>query len=240
MKAPIIGITGDITFTKFYLDFWNYRSGINDAYIRTVERGNAIPLILPVSKPIYASKIISNIDGLILSGGNDVSPFNYNEEPIDKLTSIDPSRDDFELALLKEAISNDKPVLCICRGAQMLNILFGGTLYQDTSCNKNFTLQHFQKSDPAIPVHKIKTKQDSFINSILGDEISVNSIHHQMIKKLGDGLEATATSSDGVIEAIELKDSKFTVGIQWHPEIMAKSNIRMQNIFNEFIIKSKQ
>lgn len=239
MKKPIIGITGDITYTKFYRDFWNYRSGINDSYIRAVERADGIPFILPVSKTDYATKIINNIDGLILSGGNDVSPINYNEEPIEELCSIDPSRDNFELALLKESITKDKPVLGICRGAQLLNISFGGSLYQDTSCNKAFKLQHFQKSDPHIPIHKIKTMKGSLINSILGDELSVNSIHHQMIKDLGSNLEITALSSDGVIEAIEKRDSKFVVGIQWHPEIMSKNDSKMQNIFNEFIKQCK-
>lgn len=236
MKTPIIGITGDITFTKFYRDFWNYRSGINDAYIRAVERAKGIPLILPVSKKEYASSIISTIDGLILSGGNDVTPSNYNEEPIDSLGSIDPHRDEFELSLLKEAINQDIPVLCICRGIQLLNVLFGGSLYQDTLCNPKFNIQHSQRSEPHIPIHSIRTKKGSFINSILGDEAKVNSIHHQMINKLGKGLESTAESLDGVIESIEKKDSKFVVGVQWHPEILSKDDVKMQNIFNELIL----
>lgn len=239
MSLPIIGVTGDIITAKFYGNFLNERSGINDPYIRAVERAEGIPIILPVSKPEFASKLINNIDGLILSGGRDISPYNYGEEPLNEIMAIDPDRDAFEFALLKEALAKNKPILAICRGAQILNVLLGGSLYQDISYNKDFKLQHAQESAPYIPVHRIKTEKNTFINSVLGDEAFVNSLHHQVIKSLGNNLKVTASSSDGVIEAIEKTDSSFVIGVQWHPEILAKDNQKMQTIFNALTSNSK-
>lgn len=240
MNLPIIGITGDIIKVKFYSNFWNKRSGMNDAYIRAVERANGIPTILPVSNPDYASNIAKRLDGFIFSGGCDISPYYYNEEPRCEIREMAPERDEFEFALLKEVLLQGKPILGICRGAQLLNILLGGTLYQDSSYNEEFNLQHFQQSEPILPIHGIETKKGSFIHSIVGDKFNVNSIHHQMIKDIGEGLEITAWSSDGAIEAIEKKNEDFVIGLQWHPEIMSKNNTKMQNIFNELIKHSSK
>lgn len=240
MSLPIIGITGDITRAKFYANFWNKRSGINDAYIRAVERANGIPIILPVSNSDYVSSIVKKVDGFIFSGGCDISPFHYNEEPLSEIKEMNPERDVFELALLKEVLQQGKPILGICRGAQILNIALGGTLYQDTSYNKSFNLQHLQQSEPALPIHGIETKKGSFIHSIIGDKSYVNSIHHQILRDIGEGLEVTAWSSDSAVEAIEKKNEDFVIGLQWHPEIMSRNNEQMQNIFNELIKHSSK
>lgn len=240
MKSPIIGITGDVMITKFYSNFTNKRAGINNSYVKATIRSNAIPIILPISEEENAKQLVSSINGLILSGGNDVSPQIYNEEPIHPLRDINPKRDSFEMALLKEAILQGKPVLAICRGFQLLNVAYGGTLYQDVSCNSKFTIQHFQQSDPVFCIHNVETQKGSFINSVLGEKVMVNSIHHQMIKEVSPEFNVTAWSKDGVIEAIEKKDGSFVVGIQWHPEILSKNDKDMQNIFNVFVNKASK
>lgn len=235
MKKSIIGVSGDVTWAKFFLTFSNKRSGINEAYISTVSNCNGIPVILPVSKPENANQLIDSVDGLILSGGNDVSPYIYGEDSSQFLRSTDPFRDEFEISLLKEAIKQGKPVLGICRGMQLINVAFGGTLYQDTSLNANYTIQHFQQSDPHFPIHSINVMENSILHSILGSKAMVNSIHHQMLKKVSNEFYITATSNDGVIEAIEKKDGSFVLGVQWHPEILSESYEKMKGIFERFI-----
>lgn len=235
MKSPIIGITGDVTIAKFFSIFWNKRAGINEAYVKTVSRTPGIPIILPVSHRKNAAQLISNIDGLILSGGNDVSPEIYGEEPLSKLRELNPERDYFEIELLKEAIIQNKPVLGICRGFQLMNTAFGGTLYQDASYNEQYNLQHMQQTDPTFPIHSIKIKEGSIIHSILGSSIKVNSLHHQMLKDVSKDFHPTAWSKDGVIEAIEKNDGSFIIGVQWHPEILSEGTPSMQSIFDRFV-----
>lgn len=235
MQSPIIGITGDVTFAKFFSIFLNKRAGINEAYVKAVSRTSGIPIILPVSHEKNAKKLISTVNGLILSGGNDVSPEIYGEEPLSKLSELNPLRDEFEIALLKEAIKQNKPVLGICRGFQLLNTAFGGTLYQDVSYNESCNLQHMQQTEPIFPIHSVDIKEGSIIYSILGGSVRVNSLHHQMIKNVSPDFHEVAWSKDGVIEAIEKNDGSFVIGIQWHPEIMSETSDLMQGIFNRFV-----
>ncbi|KMT22524.1 gamma-glutamyl-gamma-aminobutyrate hydrolase family protein [Clostridium cylindrosporum] len=240
MKLPIIGISGDLSNTKFFLDFWTKRAGVNDAYIQSVSRSSGLPIMLPVTDNLNVSQLIASIDGLILTGGKDVSPALYGEDSLSLLRETKPERDAFEMALLKEAIIQNKPILGVCRGMQLINIAFGGTMLQDVSYDESIKIQHFQQTDSIFPIHNIKVKENSILHSILGSESRVNSIHHQAIKKLSPDFIATAWASDGVIEGIEKKGDEFILGVQWHPEMMSETDANMKKLFDRFIEACKR
>lgn len=159
----------------------------------------------------YLPQVDLNYDGLVLCGGNDSDPHLYGEE-IDGAVNIDYARDEAELALTDAYVKAGKPILGICRGCQLLNIYFGGTIIQDLP---NAT-SHRTTEERRI-VHNIKAKKGSFAEELYGEEFPVNSYHHQAVKKLGDGLEIVMTCSDGVIEGFSHKTLPV-IATQWHPE----------------------
>ena len=174
---------------------------------------------------------------MLIPGGVDVNPLYYNEEPQILLGEINGRLDEFNLIATKIALELNKPILGICRGAQVLNICLGGTIYQDISyTNKNF-VKHSQNAKGNIKTHSVEIVNSELLEPILGKEIAVNSFHHQSVKDLGKGLKATAYSKDGIIEAIEKEDAKFVVGIQWHPELLVDNCDKMLNLFKTFVNK---
>ena len=176
------------------------------------------------------------VDGLLLSGGQDVAPKNYGEEPTPKLGDIFPERDDFEYALLKAALEAKKPILGICRGLQIINTYFNGSLYQDLSYIGTEVLKHNQVNSPSMVTHSVTLDKSSKLFDIFGEEkIRVNSFHHQAVKKVGDGLAISAKAPDGVIEAIEKTDYPFLVAVQWHPEMLHLTVEMMNKLFIRFI-----
>jgi putative glutamine amidotransferase len=208
---------------------------MND-YIQSVVRAGAVPVILPVlSDNELAEKLFDMVDGLILTGGGDLDPAFYGEDPHVKLGSVCRLRDDFDFKLLDFAVKKNIPVFGICRGHQLINTYFGGTLYQDVSLCKGSWIKHSQEKLFDYVEHKIQIQKDSWLGSFLGTDISVNSYHHQSVKKLVNGFKVTAVAMDGIIEAIEKEGKLFCVGVQWHPERMSQDNKSMQQIFNEFI-----
>ena len=233
MKA-IIGITPS---HKNGMKEYNIKKN----YVEAVVAAGGTPLILPV---VEDEKIISSylelIDGLLLSGGIDPDPKYWEEESEPGMGKIDPLRDEFELFLLTEAIRMDLPLLGICRGLQMLNIAFGGTIIQDLSTEKGRYLKHMQDAPHWYPTHKIEIKGESLLKKVLGTDIySVNSFHHQACGELGDGLKVTAKTSDGIVEAVEGTDKEFVLGVQWHPETMYNKDRTTLNIFKNFVSVSK-
>lgn len=236
MKKPIIGISASMLMDREGEFIGYQRSYVNDDYVQSVVRGGGIPLILPMhtSKEILLEQA-ELIDGLILSGGHDVSPLNWGEEPHRDIQDVFPERDDFDMLLIKYMIEKKKPILGICRGEQILNVFHGGTLYQDLSHKEDSYIKHNQKHSPKKPTHTVCIKEDSWLHDILGEEIRVNSFHHLAIKDLGKGLKVTATSKDGVIEAIEGTGEQLVIGLQWHPEMLSGTEVKMQEIFNKFM-----
>ncbi|AQY49875.1 glutamine amidotransferase [Listeria weihenstephanensis FSL R9-0317] len=203
-------------------------------YITAVANSGAAPFVIPVTDTKLITTFVNQIDGLILSGGQDVSPALYGAESEAELGDVSLVRDAFELALLKETLAQKKPVLAICRGAQLLNIAFGGTLHQDTSYIENTDLEHMQQAEATQSTHAISIERGSRLSNMLGTTAQVNSFHHQAIDVLGSGLKITARASDGVIEAIEKQGSPFVVGVQWHPELIIETEIGMKRVFQEF------
>lgn len=206
----IIGLTCQKTFKD---DKWIQM--INQDYITYVEETGAIPIVLPISRESIDEKL-ELIDGLILIGGDDINPKMYNEDCLKYTETLDLIRDDYEEGLIKMCLEKHIPMLGICRGMQMINVVLGGTLYQD---NAMYT-KHLPQTLPRdIASHNINIDKESFLYPVLGNQTAVNSFHHQSIKCLAEGLRVSAISTDGVIEAIE--HIRLPIyGVQWHPEAL--------------------
>ena len=237
MKKPVIGISGSLIIDDSGSFAGYKRSYVNNDYILSVIKNGGIPFIIPFNENEEVIKAqMEMIDGLLLSGGQDVAPRNYGEEPTPKLGDIFPERDDFEYGLLKAALEAKKPVLGICRGSQIINTYFNGSLYQDLSYIGVEVLKHNQVNSPSMVTHSVTVDKNSKLYEIFGEEkIMVNSFHHQAVKKVGEGLLKVASAPDGVIEAIEKPDYPFLVAVQWHPEMLQNSVDMMNKLFLRFI-----
>lgn len=202
----------------------------NEAYIKAIDNAGGIPILLPPSTE--AISMIKEVDGLLLQGGADVDPSSYKEERHACCGESSIEEDRFHIQLLIEAEKQNKPVLGICRGMQLINAAFGGTLYQDRKENPGFA-EHLNKELYADGVHTISIRKDSFLAKALKEEhIKVNSLHHQMIKNLAPGFKVAAESCDGVIEAIERGN---IWAVQWHPEAMLSVSDSMKSVFSAFL-----
>jgi len=217
MKKPIIGITSAYEREEELLNY--HRTTVSIDYTKSIVATGGIPIVLPVTDDRTIIKAqLSLIDGLILSGGADINPLLYGQDFKAGIGTVSPERDNYEMIVLEEFLKTGKAILGICRGHQLLNVYFGGTLFQDAQYYKGELVNHRQKIYPDMVTHK------------------VNIIEQENIDKLGDGLTAIAKSNDGVVEAIQMKGHKFLYGIQWHPEMMiARKNEQMKEIFKKFI-----
>jgi len=206
-------------------------------YVDVISLADGIPLMLPPI-PISEDAIfeqLSKIDVLVLSGGNDVNPIWYGEEPTTLLEAVVDERDAYELELIKMAEKMHLPILGICRGLQILNVAYGGSLFQDLSFSPA-SIDHRQKARSHEPSHSVDIKKDSILHSIFQEEkIFTNSYHHQAIKTLGKGFTVSATSKDGIIEGIEKMGSTPIIAVQWHPEMMALKDSVMLKLFRYFL-----
>ena len=232
--STVIGISGNIIYENSKI---SNKMFVNETYTEAVYKSEAIAFIIPMTdNKTMLKKSIEKIDGLILTGGVDVHPFYFNEEPHQKIGEINKDRDEFDLLIIKYAVEMKKPILAICRGMQILNVYFGGSIIQDIPSQVEKSILHSQTAPINVATHKIKIEKNSFIYKILGEESEVNSFHHQAVKQVANDFVVTAKSSDGIIEAMEYKNMNehFILALQWHPEAMAFNNIKMQNIFNMF------
>ncbi|MHC5268180.1 gamma-glutamyl-gamma-aminobutyrate hydrolase family protein [Enterococcus sp. LJL98] len=232
---PKIGIVGNEKFISTEkIDFW--MSYTTKGYIDGIQQAGGLPFILPIGEPTDAKAAIDTLDRLIIAGGQDIQPQLYQQEPSRFLGETNPARDEFELALILEAAKQEKPILGICRGMQLLNVAFGGSLCQDLSLHPSATLPHVQEQSMNEPSHLISIAPKSWLDSFLPSTYLVNSAHHQAIDQLASTFKISATAADGVIESIEAKDSqKKILGVQWHPELTRDKIAREQAIFDYFI-----
>lgn len=215
----------------------------NDA-IKAIVQAGGIPIVLTnfaLEEDIRT--IVDRIDGLFLTGGHDIDPTYFDEEPIPKLGTVTPTRDQFELAIAKKALEVNKPILGVCRGSQILSVATGGDLYQDiyTQIDGDL-LQHVQKAPSAHGTHFIEITEGSLLHQLTGEtKMKVNSRHHQAARKTVGPMTVSAKASDGIIEAIESSTHAFVLGTQWHPENTAVAQEKQsQAIFSGFINACKQ
>lgn len=241
MKKVVVGISGSRTQEEGGAFSGYRRAYVAEDYVNAILKNQGLPIILPMSThKEFAKEYVDQIDCLLLSGGQDVSPSFYKEEPLEHLGRICPERDEFELALIQEALKQQKPILGICRGLQLLNVYFGGSLYQDQSYARDVVIKHDQNQDTWLCTHSVEVVEDGLLSSILGaGKHLVNSFHHQFVKELGQKLVVDAKSPDGVIEAFHHGEYPFVLAVQWHPEMLHESCLEMNKIFKAFLEAKK-
>ena len=203
-------------------------------YLNAIWRAGAVPVLIPVSEDAeHALAMLEMVDGLLISGGNDVSPSMY-DQPEKKCGTLDLNRDRIEKTLLGAALEKNMPVLGICRGIQLMNAALGGTLHQDLP-TEGFTNHTIVDRERNAAAHTVDVKENSLLAEIIGNgTLGVNSFHHQAIDILASSLEAAAVTKEGIIESVYMPDKPFVLAVQWHPEMMYDSD-QQQKIFKAFV-----
>ncbi len=226
---PIIGIT--LAHVEEEINTYP-----REYYVRAVVQAGGTPILLPcVNEPAILNRYLMLVNGLILTGGSDVAPSAFGEEPVLGTGKVYSARDDFELELVRGVLAKNLPVLGICRGAQVVNIAFGGDIYQDIYSQVAGVLEHNQKVQRDKSWHTVEICSKGLISKIItGNSARVNSFHHQAIRKPATGFSVAARAKDGIIEAIEAMDYRFAVGVQWHPEAMLHDT-NSRNLFAALI-----
>lgn len=204
---------------------------LNRAYVAALQSAGLTPVLLPTRSPLPAD--LSFVNGLLLPGGSDVDPLRYGQD-LDPSTEPDTESDQIEFLLAQWALDTGVPLLAICRGIQVLNVVLGGSLFQDLP-------EHAPRRNPDQPrlrdelAHPLRLEPSSLLREIVGaDVIEVNSLHHQGIDRLGLGLLATAWAPDGLIEGVEIPGSSFVIGVQYHPEELAPHDPAARALFDAF------
>lgn len=225
-RRPVIGISGSCP------QGW---VSVRDEYTNAVSRAGGIPIVLPVTADsILVEEYANLIDGLILSGGEDIQPAYYGEKIFNETVECIPRRDTADFLLLRASLRRKLPVLAICRGEQLVNVMFGGSLYQDLPSQYDTIVHHHQENARNGAQHIVYLEPGSRLHELLGvDSVGVNSFHHQAVKKLGEGLKVSARAADGTIEGFE-GDGLFCV--QFHPEaFVSAGDDTFLPIFTDFV-----
>lgn len=233
---PIVGVTcGFMKKNDFVQGPYTHED-----YVKSLISAGAVPIILPIAPDDVTENYEGLCDGFLFSGGSDVDPRFYGESPSPQIYAFDTERDASELLLMRRVIAAGKPVFGICRGLQVMNVAFGGTLIQDLPSEMKQALQHTQKVPRTKTSHSVRVLEDSRLFTLLNGRktLYVNSLHHQAIKTLAAELRAVAFAPDGIIEAAEHVNNDRILGIQWHPESMAAGGDALMNhLFRCFVEK---
>jgi putative glutamine amidotransferase len=241
MTKPLIGITASSidhrgpAYGEVYALTRKYAEGVLQA--------GGVPVIVPYNLDEDSLlSLFDRLDGLLLSGGGDIDPAIYGEAPHPATAEIEADRDRVELALARWVVEKEKPFLAICRGIQVVNVALGGTLVQDIPSEVPDALEHsFERGivERGYHAHPVKIAADSRLAQVMQTEIAqTNSWHHQAIEQLAAQLKVTAHAPDGVIEAVEVPERRFAIGVQWHPEWMFEDQPEHRRLFEELVAAS--
>jgi putative glutamine amidotransferase len=207
-------------------------------YLDLVRHAGGMPLVLP-AHGTFESELLDRLDGIVLTGGGDVDPVAYRRERSPLTEGLDVRRDVFELELAREAVARDVPLLAICRGVQVLNVALDGTLLQDIASEMPGAVEHRDLEHWDREVHAVELEPASVLESVLGSSLRVNSLHHQGLDDLGEGLVPAGRSPDGLVEAVERPGKCFVVGVQWHPECLGPEH-RSFELFRTFVNAARE
>jgi putative glutamine amidotransferase len=225
------------------MDLGGDRFYLRKQYSEAIAHAGGSPLLIPlIPDKAFADALTADLDGIVLSGSNsDVAPHRYRQEPHPQAGSVLTQRDQTDLLLLEGVFKERKPLLAICFGIQILNVYLGGTLWQDIPSQVKDAVQHDQTSSKDYHSHSLRIQSGSLLYSLSrSPEIRVNSYHHQAIRELSPKLIPVASSPDGIVEAVELREkSQFLMGVQWHPEIAWETDELSQKIFSCFVKAAK-
>lgn len=194
-----------------------------ELYLDALTSAGASVVVLPVHAEVD-ERLFGLFDGFLLTGGGDVDPAHYDGELHERVYGVDPLRDAYESALVRYAMDHDVPLLAICRGIQILNVALGGTLVVDIPTKRPESLVHLDLEHWTGTAHTVSIAAGSTVAKLVGDELAVNSMHHQGVDSPGEGLVPVAWAPDGMVEALECSDRRFVVGVQWHPECLGDTH----------------
>lgn len=232
MSKPIIGLTPSH-------DTQTNDISMRPTYLNAVKAAGGIPLVLPLEiEKSDLQDLVNLLDGFLFTGGPDIHPFLFGEETHSDCGNVSTKRDSLELMLLPMVIEQKKPILAVCRGIQLVNIGLGGTIYQDIPSQypKDFPIAHKQPFYYTIPSHTVTiTPQTKLAEICQQPSIKVNSMHHQAVKDVAPGCIVSGVGPDGLIEAIEMPEYPFFIGVQWHPEYLWEQDQAAANLFSQFI-----
>ncbi len=230
MDRPLVGVT------PLY-DEARESNWMLPGYLEGVMEAGGLPVMLPLTaKPELLEQLADTVDGVLLTGGHDVSPALYGQSPLPACGTCCPARDEMERRLFPLLWAQGKPILGICRGIQFLNVALGGTLYQDLPSQHPSAVEHHQQPPYGRPVHTVTLAPHSPLDALLGQEtIAVNSYHHQAIQTLSPALRPMAWSPDGLVEAVWAPERRWVWAVQWHPEFAFRTDANSRAIFRCFV-----
>lgn len=215
---------------------------MSQRYILALTAAGAIPWLIPLVDDDTLRGIYDGLDAVFLPGGADIDPATYGADPHPLCDKTDRDRDRVEVALARWALEDEKPVLGVCRGMQLINVAAGGSLYQDLADELPGALKHDyfpfrgQSYTRDYLAHEVRVAEGTRLSQTMGaGPLRVNSMHHQGVKTLGQGLIATAVAPDGLIEAIEGEGDGYLVAVQWHPEALTDNDARTRALFSDFV-----
>ena len=233
---PVIGIVANKDMNRLNMA----ASMVTCTYVSALEAAGGVPIVFPFTlNSGNLVSMLSSVDGVLFPGGGDVDPQLYDEPENGQMEKVDRELDCFQMIMARLAIERQMPVLGICRGIQLINIVLGGTLVQDIPTQMaESALSHQGQGISRTTEHEIDIVAGTRLHSFFGTRIMVNSWHHQSIDELGKGLVVSAMASDGVIEAAEHRSLPVDL-VQWHPELMMQKSSDMLPLFNAFVEKCK-
>jgi len=238
LRRPVLGVTPDLE-----TDGDTPRFVVKAAYTDAVLRAGGLPFLLSyTTDAVVVDAYLDRVLGVVVTGGAfDVPPEAYGETPREGLGPVKPARTAFETLVLQAALRRRVPVLAICGGMQLLNVVLGGTLYQDLRRELPGAKDHEQKHDRSQPSHPVDVRDGSTLAEVLGrGQLMVNSTHHQAVSRLAPGLRVSAAAPDGVVEAIESTEHPFALGVQWHPELMVHTMPLQLGLYRALVHKARE